>query len=493
MVQFVAIAVVVVLIILILAMGYVKAPPDKAFIISGLRKNPKVLIGKAGIKIPFLERKDMLIVKQISIDVKTNGFIPTFDFIGVDIDAVCKVRVMTDGMVMIGEAEAQRSVKGIDLAAKNFLNLTEDRIAAALMDSLQGNMREIIGTVELRELCNDRKKFGDEVQSKAQKDMNALGIEIISCNIQKITDENDLIPQLGQDNMSQIQKDASIAKANAEKDVAVAEADAKRISNEAEVKAQTDIAEKQTALAIRQANLKQTADIEKAKSDAAYEIQKQEQQKTINQATVDAEIIKTEREAELKQKAVDVRKQELAAEIERTADAEKYKAEQEAEAKLIREKKEAEASLFSAQKEAEGIRAKGDAEAAAIRAKGLAEAEAMEKRAEAYQKYNGAAMAEMMIKIMPQMAAEIAKPLGAIDKINIYDSGSGEKGASQISGNMPVVMKQVFDTMSEATGVEFSEIMKAGTITAKTDRNIHIDGMPEISIGKKDDENDKSE
>lgn len=106
MVQFVAIAVVVVLIILILAMGYVKAPPDKAFIISGLRKNPKVLIGKAGIKIPFLERKDMLIVKQISIDVKTNGFIPTFDFIGVDIDAVCKVRVMTDGMVMIGEAEA---------------------------------------------------------------------------------------------------------------------------------------------------------------------------------------------------------------------------------------------------------------------------------------------------------------------------------------------------------------------------------------------------
>lgn len=117
----------------------------------------------------------------------------------------------------------------------------------------------------------------------------------------------------------------------------------------------------------------------------------------------------------------------------------------------------------------------------------------MEKRAEAYQKYNGAAMAEMMIKIMPQMAAEIAKPLGAIDKINIYDSGSGEKGASQISGSMPVVMKQVFDTMSEATGVEFSEIMKAGTITAKTDRNIHIDGMPEISIGKKDDENDKSE
>ena len=96
----------------------------------------------------------------------------------------------------------------------------------------------------------------------------------------------------------------------------------------------------------------------------------------------------------------------------------------------------------------------------------------MEKKAEAYKKYNGAAMAEMMIKIMPQMAAEIAKPLSQIDKINIYD-GSAEK----ISGNMPVIMKQVFDTMSEATGVDFSEIMKANTYDAKVNHNIHVEGV----------------
>ena len=163
-------ALLIIVILAILASGYVKAPPDVAYIISGYKREPRVLIGRAGIKIPYLERKDNLIVKQISIDIKTNGFIPTKDFIGVDIDAIAKVRVNTDR-------------EGIQLAMKNFLNMKEEQIALALTDSLQGNMREIIGTVELKELCTDRKKFGDEVQNKAQQDMNALGISIISCNI----------------------------------------------------------------------------------------------------------------------------------------------------------------------------------------------------------------------------------------------------------------------------------------------------------------------
>ena len=471
----------IVLILFIILTGYVKAPPDVAFIISGIRKTPKVLIGRAGIKIPFLERKDFLIVKQISIDVKTNGFIPTFDFIGVDIDAVCKVRVITDNTVVIGDGDITREVRGIDLAAKNFLNMGEDQIALALVDSLQGNMREIIGTVPLRELCNDRKKFGDEVQSKAQRDMNALGIEIISCNIQRITDENDLIPALGQDNMSQIQKDASIAKANADRDVAIAEARAAREANEAKVQADTDIAERQNQLAIKRAALKQQEDTARAAADAAYAIQEQEQRKAINTATVNAEIARTEREAELKEKAVAVKKQELSAQIERQADADKYRRQQEAEAELIREKKRAEAVRYALEQEAAGIKAKGEAEAAAIKAKGEAEAAAMEKKAEAYQKYNNAAIVQMLVGVLPDVAKSVAEPIKSIDNLNIYDSGSGS-GAASVSGFSPVVMKQVFDTMSEATGVDLREIMKANTIEAKTDRHITIDSVPEIKL-----------
>lgn len=147
---------VVALVVIIFLLGYVKAPPDVAYIISGIRKRPRVLIGRAGIRIPFLERVDKLIVRQISIDIKSEGYIPTNDFIGVDVDAVAKVRVKTDP-------------EGIQLAMKNFLNMREADFSCAIADSLQGNMREIIGTISLKEICNDRKKFGDEVQSKAQQ------------------------------------------------------------------------------------------------------------------------------------------------------------------------------------------------------------------------------------------------------------------------------------------------------------------------------------
>ncbi len=474
----------VVLLIIILMSGYVKAPPDTAYIISGIKKKPKVLIGRAGIKIPFLERKDTLLLKQMSIDIKTGGFVPTKDFIGVDIDAVAKVKVDT-------------SEEGILKAQRNFLNMKERDFIVALTDSLQGNLREIIGTIELRELNTDRKKFGDEVQEKAQVDMKALGIQIISCNIQRIEDEQGLINALGQDNMSKIQKDASIAKANADRDVAVAQAEAAKEANDARGISDLAIAQRNNELDIKRSELKVQADIKRAEADAAYEIQKQEQAKVIETQAVNVQIAKAEREAELKQKEVLVRQQELSAQIERQADAEKYKAEKDAEARLIQRQRQAEAEKYeqekaaeaqkakadaqryAAEQEAAGITAKGVAEANAIKAKGLAEAEAMEKKAEAYKKYNGAAVIEMMVKILPEMAAEVAKPLASIDKVNIYGGGSGSDGSgvSQISGNMPIVMKQVFDTMTEATGVDFTEIMRASTYDAKVTKNINVSGL----------------
>ena len=307
------IAIPVILVILIFLMGYVKAPPDVAYIISGLRKHPKVLIGKAGIKIPFLERVDKLIVRQISIDIKSEGYIPTQDFIGVDVDAVAKVRVMTDP-------------EGIQLAMKNFLNMTEDDFNRAIVDSLQGNMREIIGTITLKEICNDRKKFGDEVQSKAQTDMNALGIQIISCNIQRVTDENSLINSLGQDNMSKIQKDAAIAK----------------------------------------------------------------------------------------------------------------------------------------EQEAAGIAAVGQAEAEAIRAKALAEAEGIDKKAEAMKKYGEAAVIEMIMNALPEIAKNVAEPLSKVDKITMYGEGNSAKLLSDIVNGTT----QVTEGISAGMGLDLKSLL-AGALGGK--------------------------
>ncbi len=437
---------VAVLIVVIIASGYVKAPPDKAYIISGLRKAPKILVGQAGIKIPFLERLDKLLLKQITIDVKTETYIPTSDYINISVDAVVKIRVSSEPTLM-------------KLAMTNFLNKHENEIILDLQDSLQGNMREIIGTMSLKEINNNRDEFGNQVQSKAKVDMEKLGIEIISCNIQNITDKNGLIEDMGMDNTSKIKKDAAIAKAEADRDIAIAQSAANRAANEARVIAETEMAKQNNDLAIRQAELKKESDIKKAEADAAYEIQKEEQRKTIETTRANANIAKEEREIELSARKAEVEEKNLEATIKKKADADKYKAQQEADVMLYQRKKEAEAkryeqeqeaeakkiqaeaNMFAKQKEAEGIRMVGEAEANTIRAKGVAEAEGIDKKAEAMAKMQEAAVLDMYFKVLPSVAKEIAAPLAKVGNITMYGEGNSSKLVEDITKSLNQVME----------------------------------------------------
>lgn len=453
----------------VLFISYVKAPPSNAYIISGLSKEPRVLIGSGGFRIPFFERLDVVYLGQISVDIKTDVSVPTKDFINVDVDAIAKVRVTPTS-------------EGTRLAAKNFLNMTPSQITEQLKESLQGNMREIIGTLELKPLNNDRDGFSDQVMKKASPDMAKLGIEIISCNIQNVTDKEGAIKDLGADNLARIKKDAAINRANAERDVAIETAKAEKESNDARVEADTAIAVKNNDLALKKAALKKQADTAQADADAAYEIQKQEQQKTINVKTVEAEIEKTKQEKTLTQEQVEIKANKLKAEIEKQADADKYKVEKDAQAKLEQQKREAEAKKYAMEQEAAGIRAKGEAEAYAIEKKGEAEAAAMDKKAEAYKKYNNAAVIQMLVGVLPQVAESVAKPISSIKDVNIYSGGGAEGGVTAMSGNVPVAIKQVFDVLKNTTGVDMADIMRAGTIQAKTTRNINLDDQAREAV-----------
>lgn len=297
--------------------------------------------------------------------------------------------------------------------------------------------------------------------------------------------------------MSQIQKDASIAKARADRDVAIAEAEAAREANDARVEADTIIAEKNNELAIKKADLKKISDAKQAEADAAYSIQEQEQRKSIEIATANANIAKQEREIELKKKDVEVTEQTLEAEIKKKAEADKFARLQVADADLYERQKKAEAELFEKTKnaearkveadaaiyakkqEAEGIQAVGEAEARAIEAKGVAEAEALEKKAEAMAKYGKAAMMEMIVKALPEMAKAIAEPLSTIDKVTIIDSGSGESGVGSMGGYVPQVLAKTIESVKETTGLDITEIMKADTYDAKVNKNVHVTGVPE--------------
>ena len=313
----IGISVVIVLIVALVLIGYVKAPPDTAYMISGFRK-PRILIGKAGIRIPFLERLDKLSLKMFSVDVKTTDFVPNAEYINVKVDATVKIR--------IGQSEEMMA-----LASKFFLNESEQMIISRVQDTLEGNMREIVGQMRLEEMVTDRKAFGERVQENAIPDLQKMGLEMISFNVQSFSDQNNVIEDLGIDNISQIKKGAAVAKAQADRDIAIAQAQAAKEANDAKVQSEMEIAEKQTSLAIRQAELKQQSDVKKAEADVAYSIQEQAQRKTIEVASANADIARAERTAELKSKEVEVTKQTLDAQIRAKADAERYAAQQAAE------------------------------------------------------------------------------------------------------------------------------------------------------------------
>ena len=480
--SFLPIVIAVAILLVLLLMGYVKAPPDQAYIISGLKKDGKILIGRAGIKIPFFERLDKLYLGQMTVDIKTEQSVPTNDFINVNVDAVAKVRISP-------------TPEGIKLAAKNFLNKKAVDITRDLQDSLQGNMREIIGTLSLKEINTDRDSFSDQVMQKASKDMDKLGIEILSCNIQNVTDENGLIRDLGADNTSLIKKNAAIAKAQADRDVAIAQAEADKAANEARVLSYTEIARMNNELEIKKAELKIISDTKKAEADAAYTIQQQEQQKSIETATVNAQIAKAERDAELKKQEVEIAKQKLDAEIRAQADAERYRMEQEAQADLFKRqkdaeakryeeeqaaeaaKKAAEAAKYAREQEAAGIAAVGKAEAEAIQAKALAEAEGIDRKAEAMKKYGQAAMVEMVMQALPDIARNVAEPLSKVEKITMYGEGNSAKLLQDIINGTT----QITEGFTEGMGIDIKSLLSGllgGRIAAGDGR----DGQTVINI-----------
>lgn len=469
--------IVVVLFIILLFTGYVKASPDEAAIISGISKTPRVLIGRAGLKIPFFEKVDWMYIGQITIDINTSDFIPTSDFINIKVDAVAQVSVDTDS-------------ENIQRAMRNFLNKKVDDIRISLEKSLQGNLREIIGTMELKAICQDKALFSKEVKSNAEGDMAELGIKILSFNVQNITDDQGLISDLGIDNIEQIRKSAQIAKAEAEKEIAIEQAKAENAANEEKVKSLTEIARRNNEYEKTKADLKVEEDTKKAAADAAYDIEKQTQRKTIEIKEQEADIARREKEIELQAREAEVAEKKLIAEVQKPAEAEKYAAVQKADAELYKRQKEAEAQLYEQQKQAEAIRAKGEAEAEAIRAKGNAEAEAMDKKAEAMKKYGNAAILEMIVNVLPDMAKAVAEPISSINDVKII--GSDSSGISDVGGNVPVMLSKVMESVKETTGVDMKEIIKASTYDAKVNRHVTIDGSVPVTTTQEDSQNNIS-
>ncbi len=447
--HFIIIAIIALLIIVFFASGYLKAPPDTAYIISGLGKKRRILIGKAGFRIPFFERVDRLSLRVMQVDVKTSEAVPTNEFINVTVDGVANIKISSDP-------------EALKLASESLLGMRQADLVNLVTQVLEGNMREIVGSVGLKEMVQDRQGVAKKITENVVPDMKKLGIEVVNFNIQNFKDAAGTIENMGIDNVEQIRKNAQIAKANAQRDIAIATAKAQEEANAVKVEAEKKIAEQDAELAVQQADMKVKADTKKADADAAYSIQQENQRKIIEIAKTNADIARREKEAELAEKDISIKEKELEANIMKQADAMKYQSEKQAEAELIKRQREADAKKYEAIREAEAKKAEAEAiryameqEAEGIRAKGLAEAEAIEKKAEAQKKMGEASVLEMYLNALPEVVKNAAEPLSRTDKIVMYGDGNSTKVVRDVMSST----NQIMEGVKESTGIDISSLI----------------------------------
>ena len=459
----IALIVVATVVALFLLMGYIKAPPDTAYIITGLGKR-RILIGKAGIRLPFIERLDKLSLRVMQVDVKTSEAVPTNEFINVTVDGVANIKISSDPELL-------------GRAAESLLNMDQPQLIALVTQVLEGNMREIVGSVGLKEMVQDRQGVAKKITENVVPDMEKLGIEVVNFNIQNFKDGAGTIENMGIDNVEQIRKNAQIAKANAQRDIAIASSQAQEQANAVKVEADKKIAEQNAELAVQQAEMQIRADTKKAEADAAYSIQQENQRKTIEIAKADADIARREKEAEIAQAEIVVKEKQLDAEIRKQADAENYRIAKEAEAELIRRQKEADAKKYEVLQEALAKRAQAEAvryameqEAEGVKAKGLAEALAIEKKAEAQKRMGEASVIEMYLQALPEIVKNAADPLAQTDKIVMYGDGNAAKLVKDVMHSA----NQVVDGVKESTGIDLAALIAGvggGKIAAARAKN----------------------
>jgi flotillin len=445
---------------------YTKVGPNEVLIVSG--RQLRVVDGQGREKIvgfrlqkgggtfvwPVLEKAEVLSLELMTIDVKTPS-VYSITGVPVKVDGVAQIKVR-------GEDVAIRT------AAEQFLSKTPTEIMAIAHQTLEGHLRAIIGRLTVEELYKDRDKFAQNVQTESATDFANMGLQIISFTIKEVTDDQGYLDALGKPQIAEVKKNAIVGQANADREATIRSSEAHQAAQTARYQAETQVAKSQRDYEMQRADYQASINQKKAESDLAYDLQKFKSQQSVKVEEMKVQDIEKERQIEIKQK-------ELMATVQRPAEAERFRIQQIAEAQKFQTIAEAEAKASAAQNigrgEAEAVKAKGLAEAEAVKAKGLAEAEvilakgqaeaeAMRKKAEAWRAYNEAAIAQMFIERLPELARAIAEPLGRTDKITIVSTGGEGMGASKVTKDIVDIIGQLPPVLEGVSGVSLKDLIQ---------------------------------
>ena len=466
----IVIVIVVFLLLYMVFSRYTKVGPNQVLIVSG-RKHQledgtsvgfRIVKGGGTFVLPIFEKVDILSLELLTIDVQTPE-VYTSKGVPVKVDGVAQIKVKGDDI-------------SIRTSAEQFLGKATDEIRNIATQTLEGHLRAILGTMTVEEIYQNRDAFAQKVQEVAAGDMANMGLGIVSFTIRDIRDTQGYLDALGKPRIAQVKRDAQIAQAEADRDAMIKSSQATQAGQEAKFAADSKIAEAQRDYQSNVAQYQATVNVQKAQADLAYDLQRFKTGQLVKAEEVQVQIIEKQKQIELQEQEIKRKQRQLEADVQKPADAERYKVETLANATKFQLETEA-AGAASATKakgfaaadvskatgiaEAEANKARGLAEASVIEAQGKATAEAMRVKAESFKQYNEAAVIEMIMRVLPEIAGKISEPLAKTEKMVIINAGNGPGGgASKLTGDVTTIISQLPPIIESLTGVKFEKLLE---------------------------------
>ena len=454
---------------------YKTVSPDEAMIVTGSflgsknlsedesGRKIKIVRGGGAFILPVFQRSEFVSLLSHKLDVMTP-----------EVYTEQGVPVMADGVAII---KVGSSIEDVATAAEQFMGKPIEALKGEAQEVLEGHLRAILGSMTVEEVYRNRDKFAQEVQGVAARDLKKMGLQIVSFTIKDVRDKHGYLEALGKPRIATVKRDAEIAEAEAVRDARIQKARAEEEGQKAEVIRDTNIAEAEKERKLKVASFKKEQDTAKAEADQAYHIQEARAKQTAVEEQMKVELVRKEREIDLQEKEITIREKQYDADVKKKAEADRYAVEQAAEADKARKMREADALQYSIetqakasaeQKRLDGLavadaeRAKGTAEAEVIRLRGIAEADAKEKLAEAFQKFGEAAVLDIIVKMLPELAGKIAQPISSIEKLTVVDTGKGE-GAARVSNYVTELMSTAPEMLKSVSGIDVEELIKGLT------------------------------
>lgn len=426
-------------------MAFYTSGPNEALVVSGCcLKRPRLVPGGRVWVWPFVQKVQRISLNLMTLSIASSKIYTSMG-VPISVTGMAQVKIESTKMEMLAHA------------CQQFLGRTEAEIKRVIMETLEGHQRAIMGTMTVEEIYQDRKKFSSAVFEVASRDLINMGVTIVSYTLQSISDEVGYLSALGQAKTAQVQRDARIGEAYARRDAGIKEASARQAKEAARFKNQTAVAESERDYKLKQAEYDIQVKTQQANANLAKDLQAAKVNQKIRNEEVGVRLIERQKQISVMEQEIVRRERELESRVRKPAIAEKYRTETLAEAEKNR-------MILEAEAKAEAIRARGEANAYAIQAKAEAEAEAMQKQAEAFEKYGSAAMLDLVLKTMPRVAAEVAAPLTAAEKITMVAGPNGEVGASKITDEVMNIMNALPQTIKAMTGVDMGDVIRVSQV-----------------------------